>query len=135
MENYQTQLLFVYGTLLLADNKYGEFLLQHAEMVCIAKFPGELFDLGTYPGAIYNSKKKEFVEGRIFKMDNIDEVLATLDYYEGIGEIDCEYERRIIEVDTDEGLRLCYCYIFNQPTNGKRKILGGNYLNYLNRKC
>ncbi|WP_207422082.1 gamma-glutamylcyclotransferase family protein [Desertivirga brevis] len=135
MEKHVTQLLFVYGTLLLPENMYARFLLENATLCSPGKFPGELFDLGAYPGAVINYDKDEFVFGKIFKMNDPDQILETLDDYEGLGEANCEYERIIIEVSTTDGAVQCYSYIYVHPTSSKTKIEGGNYLRYLENKA
>lgn len=134
MEKHVTQLLFVYGTLLLSENQYGQFLSQNSIRFAKGWFPGELFDLGNYPGAVIDHEKDEFVFGTIYKMNDTQHVLGNLDYYEGLGEVDCEYERMLIEVKTDGGAYMCYSYVYIHSTSDKTKIPGGDYLSYLEYK-
>ena len=102
--------------------------------MCEGKFPGELFDLGSYPGATYIPEANEYVWGNILKMKDPECVLKELDCYEGMEDDDCEYDRKIISIETNNSIMNCWVYIYRLNTRNKVKITGGNYLKYLGNK-
>jgi len=133
MEINSTDLLFVYGTLLLPDNNYAKFLRNNAVFLAAGKFPGELFELGSYPGAVYVPHATEFVSGGVFRMSNSSLVLQELDNYEGLNHAGCEYARSILPIETTNGLLNCWTYVYCLSSQGKIKIAGGDYLKYLEK--
>jgi gamma-glutamylcyclotransferase (GGCT)/AIG2-like uncharacterized protein YtfP len=127
--------LIVYGTLRPAfDNPPAQFLRQHSRYVGDASFPGQLFDLGLYPGATYYPDCGEKVSGSIYDVaDKKQMLLAYLDEYEGVGEPfdqPNEYVRTVIQVCYNNSLIGCWVYLYNYPTYGKRAIQSGNYVYY-----
>lgn len=134
MTKTENNLLFVYGTLLMENNPFGKLLAENSELIGSGKFPGELFDLGNYPGAIHKPNAATWVFGGVFKINNIYTLLPQLDYYEGIGSPDCEYKREIIEIETPLGVLPCWTYLYSLNCSDKFKIESGNYLDFLNNR-
>src|SRR6202012_1008121 len=77
--------LFVYGTLLDADNEFAVFMRKHCRFVKKGKFKGRLYDIGEYPGAVSDFKADGYVHGSIYLMDNAPLILQKLEDYEGYG--------------------------------------------------
>jgi len=129
MEN-DCKYLFVYGTLLENDNEFGAFLKSNSNHITSGSFNGYLYDLGEYPGAIYDPLTKQQVFGQVLLLDNDPAILKTLDEYEGFGEEDDQpdlFIRRIIPVHTDKKIMDCYVYLYNLPVTGCPQISSGIY--------
>ncbi|MBD2702544.1 gamma-glutamylcyclotransferase [Spirosoma sp. BT702] len=124
--------LFVYGTLRASfQNPFAQYLRQYSRYVGEGIFSGQLFDIGTYPGAIYQPDSSSFVRGDVYDISqHKSELLLRLDEYEGIGATFAqpqEYVREIITADcVGETLR-CWIYLYNFPVDGKRLIGSGDY--------
>jgi len=125
--------LFVYGTLLHAGNIFAIYLKNNCSFYRPGKFKGRLYDIGEYPGAIADSSHPNYVYGSIFRMDDAANALKYLDDYEGFG-IEQEqpnlFERKIIEVETNEETVNCWVYLYNLPVDNFELIGSGNYLDY-----
>jgi gamma-glutamylcyclotransferase (GGCT)/AIG2-like uncharacterized protein YtfP len=83
----ETDLLFVYGTLMKGfDNPTAQYLHSTQEFLGEASFPGLLFKVSFYPGAVFLPVASSMVHGHLFKIvDNQEELFQQLDDYEGIG--------------------------------------------------
>ena len=132
----ESDLLFVYGTLRPSfTNAYAKYLRQHGQYVGDGKFPGQLLDLGNYPGAIYKPESTTNVYGSIFNISvNKQHLLAYLDNYEGIGEAfekPHEYIRTVIEVSSGDSRADCWIYLYNQSVAEKQFISSGDYVSFL----
>ena len=130
--------LFVYGTLRpYFENSYAHYLRQHSHYVGEATFPGQLFDMGNYPGAIYQSGSSEIVLGTIYDIGQYKQsLLSHLDDYEGVSEKfkqPTEYTRSVIPVTFNKTIIFCWTYIYNLPTADKVIISSGDYEQYLNK--
>ncbi|MGN6177975.1 MAG: gamma-glutamylcyclotransferase family protein [Mucilaginibacter sp.] len=110
--------LFVYGTLLDADNEFAIFMRKHCQFVKKGKFKGRLYDIGEYPGAIEDTYAESYIHGSIYLMNNAPMVLKTLDDYEGYGpeqEQPNLFIRKLIEIETDARSIDCWVYLYNRP--------------------
>jgi gamma-glutamylcyclotransferase (GGCT)/AIG2-like uncharacterized protein YtfP len=124
--------LFVYGTLLDADNEFGIYLKNNCSFYAEGKFKGLLYDIGEYPGAILTDGCS-YVFGRIFIMHNVKNVLKLLDDYEGFGperEQPNLFVRQMIDIESNKGVISCWCYLYNLDVSGLRVIGSGDYLAY-----
>jgi len=122
--------LFVYGTLLNGSNPFGAILLANSSFVNHAKFKGNLYDIGEYPGAVAADSEDCWVHGRVFLLNNPEQTLKILDGYEGFGEGQPKpnlFIRALVEVETDEKMLLCWIYLYNLPVHGLRQIVSGRY--------
>ncbi|WP_128547389.1 gamma-glutamylcyclotransferase family protein [Larkinella soli] len=118
-----SSLLFVYGTLLSASNHpMAATLRQLGERVGPGHFPGRLFHLGGYPGAVYEPEAATLVHGEIHRLTDPERSLPLLDDYEGD-----EYARALVPVRTEGGLVDCWTYLFIRPTAPFRLITSGRY--------
>ena len=124
-------LIFVYGTLLDAENKYGLYLRDNSKFFSSAKLKGKLFDLGDYPGVVLYPDGADWVHGVLLQMDDPATVLDVLDIYEGFGKDQPqpnEFVRVLAEAATESGIIICWVYVYNLPLNNFRQITSGNYL-------
>ncbi|SFD02417.1 gamma-glutamylcyclotransferase family protein [Spirosoma endophyticum] len=131
-----SDLLFVYGTLRPPfTNPYAQHLHQHSRYVGDGKFPGQLFNLGSYPGAIYQPESTATVYGSVYNISvNKQLLLAYLDNYEGIGEAfekPHEYVRTVIEVSSGDSIVDCWVYLYSLTVTGKQLISSGDYVAFL----
>ena len=125
--------LFVYGTLRRAyNNEMAAFLRQNAEYLHDGVMDGELYDVGTYPAALYKEGSETMIKGNVFKLTGSrEEVFRVLDLYEGVEED--LYIRALRPVCFGEGQTeiLCWVYLFNSSIYHLRLIEHGDYPLYL----
>lgn len=130
--------LFVYGTLLQSlGNPYAGLVGRHSTYRGRGSFPGYLYDLGPYPGAVYAAGAATRVYGDILTLLCPERVLPALDTYEGYdpGSLQASlYRREVVAVRSGEELVGCWVYLYNRPTKGFPQIVAGDYREYLRRK-
>ena len=81
------QHLFVYGTLRFEyPNPLAVKLKSQAIFICKGSAPGVLYDLGWYPGAVFNDDVRTRVIGEVIALGNAERLMAQLDDYEAIPE-------------------------------------------------
>jgi gamma-glutamylcyclotransferase (GGCT)/AIG2-like uncharacterized protein YtfP len=127
--------LFVYGTLQPSFvNPFAHFLRQNSQFAGVATIPGLLFDLGSYPGAIYLPNAATLVQGTLYNISaRKSAVLNYLDEYEGIGydyALPHEYIRTVIPARLPSSQIDCWAYLFNLTTDDKQLIPSGDYAAY-----
>ena len=127
--------LFVYGTLRPSfENPFARHLRQHSHYVGESAFPGLLFDLGNYPGAIYQPDSQQKVIGSIYHIEQHKQSLLTyLDEYEGIGNgfpQPAEYIRALVPVSVNQISITSWVYLYNLPLVTMRVISSGDYSQY-----
>lgn len=123
--------LFVYGTLLDADNEFAIFMRKHCSFLKKGRLRGRLYDIGEYPGAVADSTSDTYVHGSIYLMDNARLVLEKLDDYEGYGpeqEQPNLFIRRLTEIETNSRTIDCWVYLYNREITGLQIIENGDYL-------
>ena len=129
--------LFVYGTLLKNfDNEMAVYLKNNSVFLGKGFFRGKLFDLGEYPGAIYEPASDYKVYGNIFELKNITATLGKLDEYEEVGDKygkPNEYRREIIDIFYNDSVIKCWVYLFNRDTKNYPQIISGGYLGFQNK--
>ncbi|GAB3501535.1 gamma-glutamylcyclotransferase [Spirosoma knui] len=129
--------LLVYGTLRPAFvNPFADYLRQNSQYVGEGIFRGSLYNLGDYPGAVYQPDSPTVVYGSIYDIrQHYQSILARLDEYEGVGnafEQPNEYIRTVIPVqsrDRDQVLN-CWVYLYNLPADHCPRITSGDYVLY-----
>ena len=121
-----TRFLFIYGTLLQADNDFAIYLQNNSKQYANGKFKGLLYDVGEYPGAIETNNDNNYVYGCIVELKDI-AVLKTIDHYEDHPNL---FIRKLIEVEYDKRLITCWVYLYNLPVTGLQPIISGDYLSY-----
>ncbi len=124
--------LFVYGTLMKGfKNPTARHLHQTQEFIGEGFFPGLIFKVRFYPGAVYLPEAETKVYGHLFKItQNRDELFNRLDQYEGVGPQfpkPNEFIREIIPVNFDGKQQPAYSYLFNKPYNQYPLISSGNF--------
>jgi len=123
--------LFVYGTLLDEDNKYGVYLRDNSKFYSQGTVKGKLYNIGEYPGAVLLPNNEDAIYGIILKMDDPETALELIDIYEGFGEghqQPNEFIRILTDADTENGPVTCWIYIYNLPTQGLILIESGRYI-------
>jgi len=122
--------LFVYGSLLNADNFYARYLKENSHPVAEGSFNGLLYDIGEYPGAIFNHMSDKRVYGTVVKLNNVSNALKIIDQYEGFGPTEEQpnlFVRQILVIDTPTGPLNCWVYLYNLPVTGFKLIPSGKY--------
>ncbi|MFN7118791.1 MAG: gamma-glutamylcyclotransferase [Saprospiraceae bacterium] len=126
--------LFVYGTLMNnIQSTIADYLHQNSDFIGEGSFPGKLYDLGSYPGAIYNAQANTLVYGHVFKLHDSQLMLKRLDFYEGINTMQPdknEYRRELVPVQVNNDVINCWVYLYNFKTEGLKEIVSGDYLAY-----
>ncbi|MCB0633636.1 MAG: gamma-glutamylcyclotransferase family protein [Saprospiraceae bacterium] len=130
--------LFVYGTLMQhTDSVMARFLHARAVSRGSAFLPGRLYDLGSYPGAVYDPEEQSMITGQVYKIQSPEEVFPTLDRYEGViatPEIPAEYTRTLVPAQHKGQLLSCWIYLYILDTDHLPLIESGNYLEYFNQR-
>jgi gamma-glutamylcyclotransferase (GGCT)/AIG2-like uncharacterized protein YtfP len=95
-----TDLLFVYGTLRRrCRHPMAAWLAERANFLGEAKTPGQLYDLGQFPGATPAESADDWLFGDLYDLGPHPEAWAALDHYEnGESPHPAYFERRAIEV-------------------------------------
>ncbi len=129
------RLLFVYGSLLDAGNEFAAYLSHNATLYNAGKIKGRLYDIDEYPGAIIDANGYP-IQGSILSLNDPEENLKILDDYEGFGNNQEQpnlFIRKLLPVETINGLITCWVYLYNLPVEGLEEITAGDYLEYLNK--
>lgn len=127
--------LFVYGTLLQLENAFGLYLRNNSKFIEEGRFKGKLYDIGEYPGAVYEADAGSYVFGSVLSLNNPD-ALVVIDDYEGFGSnhpVPNEFVRKIIQVECKTRLVECWVYLYNLPVGGLLPIKGGNYITFVSK--
>jgi gamma-glutamylcyclotransferase (GGCT)/AIG2-like uncharacterized protein YtfP len=128
--------LIVYGTLRPPfDNTFAQYLRQRGRCVGEGTFGGQVFDMGSYPGAIQLETSSTRVHGTVFNISSQKSAILTyLDYYEGVGEDfdqPTEFIRAIVPVLFNDAITDCWVYLYNLPTHDKPLIESGDYAKHI----
>ncbi|MEZ4903207.1 MAG: gamma-glutamylcyclotransferase family protein [Spirosomataceae bacterium] len=121
--------LFVYGTLMRGfSNRFAQKIAKNAIWIGKGTFTGHLFDLGFYPGAVYDPNTTSQVHGEVWQLADFERIIKALDTYEGVDDKTPEYVRREVPVLLENGCEMrCWAYIFCQPTENYEVIMEGDY--------
>ena len=124
-----TPYLFVYGTLKRTfDNSFSKELQHSSIYIADGTFPGHLYLVSWFPGAIYDPESAFSVQGEIYKMEDPGQLLPVLDEYEEIHpdpELNLYIRKTIPIISTDEQIFNCWTYLYNQSSEGLRQIVSG----------
>ncbi len=129
--------VFFYGTLMTGFNRRRRIGIdQDLEFVGRGSIEGALFDLGLFPAAVPSTDSR--VWGEVFRMLDVDKVLAGLDDIEGAcpGQEDFSlYFRTVVPVRLVDGSETTvWVYFYNAPLGQAERIASGDYFEYLNLK-
>jgi gamma-glutamylcyclotransferase (GGCT)/AIG2-like uncharacterized protein YtfP len=125
--------LFVYGSLRRgAKNGMNRLLLPYGQFVADATYPGRLYRVANYPGAVPSDRAADVVHGEVWRLTCPQEAFARLDEYEECGPDfpePTEYLRRETEVRLATGeIVPAWIYLYNRPTEGLELIEHGDFL-------
>jgi gamma-glutamylcyclotransferase (GGCT)/AIG2-like uncharacterized protein YtfP len=127
----QSPYLFVYGTLMRGfDNPFAAQLRAHATFVAEGYFPGRLYRISWYPGAVYEVESPTKVWGEIYQLLDFQNLIPKLDAYEDVQELDSEslYVRRQKPIWTENGsLFVCWIYLYNQSLTNALLLKNGKF--------
>jgi len=130
--------LFIYGTLLKdVKNPFSAYLAERSTIIGAGHFPGLLFQITWYPGAVFIPEIDYRVYGTIVRLDDPKVILSKLDEYEGIQkgfESSAEYIRRLIPIQTGTERIPCWVYLYQAGIQDKTWIPSGDYLGSEGRK-
>jgi gamma-glutamylcyclotransferase (GGCT)/AIG2-like uncharacterized protein YtfP len=123
--------LFTYGTLMQGfENPFAQRLHALSTFEGKGTFPGLLYKISWYPGAIYDEKSASSVLGEVYRLTSKELLLAELDDYEDVFEDEEKslYLRKIIPVQMQDGSVLpCWVYLYNQDITDLEKIETGDF--------
>lgn len=115
------------------NNEAARFIRAHCSLIGEGIVSGRLFDLGTYPGLVYEPKAQTFVAGEVFKINsNKKDLTQYLDNFEECGpnfDQPNEYRKEIIPVVVKENIYHASSYIYNRSLEGLTLIESGSYDN------
>lgn len=128
--------LFVYGTLMQQSEVPIALVLKaNSQLLAKGSMAGTLYDLGSYPGAVFDADSAYQVKGQVLMLDNPELFFPLLDEYEGIRHCaDDEYTRTIVPIIVDGQLLDCWVYLYRLPTEQSQLIPNGDYALYLTNK-
>lgn len=133
--------LFVYGTLRkeLVGRTSRELTSLMKSLIFVGRgaIPGQLYDLGDYPGAIVGEEFTTLIGGEIYALPEPNGTLELLDAYEGFipGELEASLFARIkAPIRLEDGRPLeCWIYVYNDWVSTGHLIESGDYVTYLNQ--
>ncbi len=131
------QYLFVYGSLLMHfQNSMTRILKSQSTFIGEYHLPGTLYDLGRYPGFVFDPTKSELVYGHLFQLNHPAKVFEIVDCYEGIdptNPTESEYLRMAVERVVKEKIATVWFYQYNLEVSGLTIISDGNYPEYVKK--
>ena len=132
-----TELVFFYGTLMKGFERAGRSRVE-AKLTPMGRgsIGAALFDLGIYPAAIPSSDSR--VNGEVYRISDLDSVLAVLDELEGHRPSDPDtslYRRIETPVTMEDGqVAQAWVYFYNAPLGQAQRIESGDYREHLKMK-
>ena len=133
----ETDLVFVYGTLRKGfPHPMANMLASQAEYLGVASTPGQLYDLGTYPAAMFSEESPYLVTGDIFRINHAEHLIPLLDEYEDYRPDDIEnslYKRILIKASLQKEALIVWGYTYLSTPSSEGLIPTGDYLSYLKR--
>jgi gamma-glutamylcyclotransferase (GGCT)/AIG2-like uncharacterized protein YtfP len=120
--------IFVYGTLKVGGH-FARRFDSHRQKVLDGTIIGQLFAV---VGAFFPAVKltgEGTVKGEVHRYEDFDQVLRQFDGIEGYreGREGNLYERRVVDVTTDEGVIRAYLYEFNRDDAELEPVEGGEW--------
>ena len=127
-----TDLLFVYGTLMeQTANPFSEYLRQHSRNIGRGSFPGQLYLVSWYPGAVSDPAAPTNVRGEVFQLLQPDLTLPLLDEYEDTAGDTGEFVRKPVTVSVVGQQKRCWVYLYNFSVEKLVHISTGDFRPYL----
>lgn len=113
------------------DNEAALTIRKNCTLIGEGFVPGRLFDLGTYPGMLFEPNASTQVIGEVYRIESNQKFLTDyLDHFEECGphfEQPNEYRKEIIPVNINNSVYFASTYIYNRNVEGLNVILSGNY--------
>ena len=130
--------IFVYGTL-MSDfiNPASDRLRKESHLMGKVSLSGRLFDLGDYPGGVFEPASTCRIKGELYRLHDAANSLSWLDDYEDAGTgVNPEILYRRIQVPVSfRGRRItAWMYHYIKPVEGLKRIISGDYNEYLGNK-
>lgn len=123
--------LFAYGTLMRGwKHDAARFLHQKSKFLGSAFISGKLYDLGDYPGLVYDPNSNIQVKGQLFELSDPARILSFLDYYEGANPVSPEqglFLKEFLPVIHEEAMIPSWVYTYNQVIEEVPLIHSGDY--------
>ncbi|MCF0056632.1 gamma-glutamylcyclotransferase [Dyadobacter sp. CY356] len=123
--------LFTYGTLMQGfSNPFAERLHTLSTFTGKGSFPGTLYKIDWYPGAVYEEENQSRIFGEVYKITVPEILFPELDEYEDVfdDEEKSLYLRKIIPVLMTDGSTInCWIYLYNQDTTDLEIIESGDF--------
>ena len=123
--------LFTYGTLMQGfDNPFAERLHKNSVYEGKGFFPGLLYLISWYPGAIYDASAVSKVHGEIYRLSTFEALIPELDDYEDVFEDEKSslYLRKTVPITKESGETIdCWVYLYNQSVTGLLLIEEGRF--------
>lgn len=110
-------------------------LQQNSEFVAEAFVAGRLYAINDYPGVVLSTDPADKVYGELYRLLDVQGVLAVLDAYE-----ECsadfppphEYQRLPLNVMLSaERITLAWVYVYQYPVQENQRIASGDYLQFI----
>jgi gamma-glutamylcyclotransferase (GGCT)/AIG2-like uncharacterized protein YtfP len=100
--------------------------MRDLQFISEASTPGTMFDLGEYPGAIFDRDSGTEITGEVYRLPMNPQVLKKLDEYEEFNRRSPRqslFLREAIVVRTTDGKKLsCWAYRFNSDKQKKKPV-------------
>ncbi|GLU50788.1 gamma-glutamylcyclotransferase family protein [Dyadobacter frigoris] len=123
--------LFTYGTLMQGfSNPFAQRLHTLSTFEGKGSFPGTLYKIDWYPGAVYDTENQNRIYGEVYKIMVPEILFPELDEYEDVFEDEEKslYMRKIIPVLMNNGVLIdCWTYIYNQDITNIEIIKSGDF--------
>jgi gamma-glutamylcyclotransferase (GGCT)/AIG2-like uncharacterized protein YtfP len=125
--------VFVYGTLMRGfDHPMSRLLSAGADFLGEASCRGRLYLVAHYPGLLHSDNAGDVVFGELYRLRDVDALMAALDDYESVGpgyEAPTLYLRERVPVTLGGGRVVeAWTYIYNRPVDESKRIVSGRFL-------
>ncbi|MGM4991834.1 gamma-glutamylcyclotransferase family protein [Tardiphaga sp. 841_E9_N1_2] len=125
--------VFVYGTLMRGfDHPMSKLLSSGADFLGEASCCGRLYMVAHYPGLLHSDEANDVVFGELFRLRNVDELMAALDDYESVGpghpQPNLYLRERIAVMLANGSVSEAWTYIYNKPVDETKRIMSGRFL-------
>lgn len=112
------------------DNPFSSILRAKSTLVGEGFFPGKLYRVSWYPGAVYLPESGYRVYGEIYQLHDFEDLILRLDEYEDVLEDETIslYLRKVVPVQQPNGSLLrCWTYLYNQSLQHLPLVESGRF--------
>lgn len=129
-----TGLLFAYGTLIPGmEPPVMSAVVRRLTVVGPATIKGRLYDLGSYPGVVLDSKPG-LVRGHLLRVPS-DRLWHALDAYEGCDPPENLFRRVKTAAVCEDGRQVdCWVYVFNRDPTAAREVQCGCWMTHRSKR-